>query len=174
MSVKVSLYAGEKGNRLQRLLRFWDKMSDLSTSYLCQHIRGSKKQGWAAVLDGSKSFFKETICEDAPLTADLYQLGKSEGKRDGYATASKLLGKEIRKLGKELVQLKHDGKMFSKKQKADYERVIKAYDEALQRMTEKCDKTKSENQYLKELLRERKALDRIRIRRMSAPKEKKR
>ena len=158
MSVKVSLAAGEKGNRLQRLLRFYDKMSDLSTSYLYQHISMGKKKGMAAIVDGLKSFTKETICEDAPLTADLYQLGKSEGKRDGFATASELFGKEIRKLGKKLVQLKRDGKMLSKKQKADYERVIKAYDEELQRMTEKCDKTKSENQYLKKLLEERETL----------------
>ncbi len=161
---KFILGAGEKGSRIKRLIRYVLKTTWPGWAYyLEEHIRKSKKKGLKAIGDGIANFTKETICDDAPGAADLYHAGQSEGKRDGFADAAELFGKEIRKLGGQLVALKKEYNELSRQQKDAYEKVIKAYDEELQRVTNKCDKSEAENQYLKELLIEKQALLRIKV-----------
>ena len=156
---KVFLDAGDKGSRAARLVRFLLKMTTPGQVYYIErHIKKSKKRGLAAIGEGYKNFLKETLCQDAPGTADIYQAGESHGKREGYAAAAELFGKEIREIGKKLVQLKQKHKEFTQAQREEYEKVIKAYDDELERMTAKCDKTESENKYLRELIEERNAL----------------
>lgn len=159
---KAILDAGENGSRIQHLVRLGLKVTGPGRLYyLERHIRKSKKKGFKAIGDGFVKFVKETVCDDVPGTADLYHAGQSKGKREGFADASELFGKEIRKLGEQLVALKKGYNEFSKQQKDVYGKVIAAYDDELQRMTNKCDKSEEENQYLRKLLREKQDLLRI-------------
>lgn len=156
------LDAGEKdGTRVHKLIRFGLKCSQ-PYFYLGRHFEKSEKKGWERVKDAIGNFGKETLLEDAPITADVYEAGKSDGKREGYSRAAKVLGKEIRRLATKLVELKQESVRLTEQQKADYERVIDLYDEELATLKAKCDRSEEENAYLKELLEERDALERYR------------
>lgn len=41
-----------------------------------------------SIVKGVKKTVKEDFCEDNPVTAHIYDVGKFDGKKDGYAQAS--------------------------------------------------------------------------------------
>ena len=156
------LDAGEKdGTRAHKLIRFGLKCSQ-PYFYLGRHFEKSKKKGWERVKDAIGNFGKETLLEDAPITADVYEAGKSDGKREGYSQAAKVFGKEVRRLANKLVELKRKSKQLTEQQKTDYEHVIDLYEEELAKLKAKNDRSESENVYLKQLLEERETLERYR------------
>lgn len=156
------LDAGAKdGTRAHKLIRFGLKCSHPSF-YLSRHFEKSKKKGWARFSDSLGNFCKETVFEDAPITADVYGAGKSDGKREGYSLAAKVFGAEIRRLANKLVELKRESKQLTERQKTDYERIIDLYDAELEKLNARCDRSEDENAYLRQLLEERKSLERYR------------
>ena len=145
------------GSRSQRLVRFGLKVF-MFESYIESHIKRSKKKGFEKVKDGLARFTKETFCYDAPITADIYEAGKSDGRRIGFAEASKLLGEEVRALAQRIVEIKKRGETLTAELKEKYTIVINAYDVELEKIKQKAEFTESENKLLRELLSEYMAL----------------
>lgn len=148
--------AGAKGGtRAQRLARFAVKASAGSTYYLVRHISKSKKKGLEAVFDGTKNMVAETFLEDAPVTADIYHAGISEGERKGFTRATKIMAPKFRDLGREIIAIKSEHKALVGRIRDEYDSVIREYDKECCRLLEQTTRTEAENAYLKELQAER-------------------
>ena len=50
-------------------------------------VKNIVKEG--SIVKGVKKTIKEDFCEDNPVTAHIYNVGKFDGKKDGYVQASK-------------------------------------------------------------------------------------
>lgn len=101
-----------------------------------------------SAVKGISRTFKEDICEDNPLTAPIYTLGKYDGKVGGYCEASqKYECKLIQQAEKFLAQQK-----IFEEQRDAYEKLLDEYEKEIHALEFKTVRTEEENQYLTQLL----------------------
>ena len=98
------------------------------------------------LVKGIKKIAKETFTEDTPGLADLYNMGKYEGKKQGYVEASKEYEEKL------LLQAEH---FINQKE------LLDEYEIEIEKLEGKLNKTESENQYLSKLLSNERKLKQI-------------
>lgn len=106
-----------------------------------------------SLIDGVKRTVKEYYCEDNPITSTFYNIGKYDGKKEGYARAS---DQYEEKLLKQADAFLNQTQIFENERDA-YEQLLNAYENEIDNLSKKVNKTEMENEYLQQLLlRERK------------------
>ncbi len=110
-----------------------------------------------SIVKGVKKTIKEDFCEDNPVTAHIYNVGKFDGKKDGYVQASKEY--EAKLLEQADLFLKQT-KDFQKERDA-YEELLKEYEVAIAELEEKANRTEQENQLLQLLLLKERQLKKL-------------
>ena len=110
-----------------------------------------------SIVKGVKKTIKEDFCEDNPVTAHVYNVGKFDGKKDGYAQASKEY--EVKLLEQADLFLKQI-KDFQK-EKDTYEELLIEYEVAIAELEEKANRTEQENQLLQSLLLKERQLKKL-------------
>lgn len=101
-----------------------------------------------SVIAGLKKTTKEDWCEDNPITSRLYQVGRYDGKVEGYEEASDEYEEKLLKLADEFLEQKH---IFDSERDA-YEALLDEYEAEIDALSEKVDRTEAENEYLQQLL----------------------
>lgn len=110
-----------------------------------------------SIVKGVKKTVKEDFCEDNPVTAHIYNVGKFDGKKDGYAQASEEYeAKLLEQADLFLKQIKD-----FKKEKEAYEELLKEYEVAIAELEEKANRTEQENQLLQSLLLKERQLKKL-------------
>lgn len=110
-----------------------------------------------SIVKGVKKTVKEDFCEDNPVTAHIYNVGKFDGKKDGYAQASEeYKAKLLEQADLFLKQIKD-----FKKEKEAYEELLKEYEVAIAEIEEKANRTEQENQLLQSLLLKERQLKKL-------------
>lgn len=110
-----------------------------------------------SIVKGVKKTVKEDFCEDNPVTAHIYNVGKFDGKKDGYAQASEEYeAKLLEQADLFLKQIKD-----FKKEKEAYEELLKEYEVAIAEIEEKANRTEQENQLLQLLLLKERQLKKL-------------
>lgn len=110
-----------------------------------------------SIVKGVKKTVKEDFCEDNPVTAHIYNVGKFDGKKDGYAQASEEYeAKLLEQADLFLKQIKD-----FKKEKEAYEELLKEYEVAIAEIEEKANRTEQENQLLQSLLLKERQLKKL-------------
>lgn len=109
------------------------------------------------LVKGMKKIAKETFTEDMPVFADLYNMGRYEGKKQGYVEASKEYEEKL------LLQAEHfiNQKELLVNEVSNYEELLDEYEIEIERLEGKLNKTESENQYLSKLLSNERKLKQI-------------
>lgn len=111
------------------------------------------------IVKGLKRTIKEDICEDNPITSTIYNIGKTDGRVEGYTEASAEYAKKLLKQGDEFIK---QTKVFES-QRDEYEKLLDEYDEEIERLELKLERSEAENEYLRQLLlRNRKLLKMVR------------
>lgn len=107
------------------------------------------------LVKGMKKIAKETFTEDTPGLADIYNMGRYEGKKQGYVEASKEYEEKL------LLQAEHfiNQKELLVNEVSNYEELLDEYE--IERLEGKLNKTESENQYLSKLLSNERKLKQI-------------
>lgn len=101
-----------------------------------------------SIIKGVKRTWKEDLCEDNPITSRIYQEGKFDGKKEGYVEASyDYETKFIRQADEFLKQ-----KQIMENARDEYEKLLDEFEAEIEFLSNKVDKTKSENDYLQQLL----------------------
>lgn len=111
-----------------------------------------------SVTGGVKRTLKEDFCEDIPITAPFYNMGKRDGKKEGYIEASSVYGLKLRSLTDMFLSQK---KVYGN-QIAEYEKLLNDYDVVIEELQQKYNRTQEENEYLNFLLINERNLRRIR------------
>ena len=109
------------------------------------------------LVKGMKKIAKETFTEDMPVFADLYNMARYEGKKQGYVEASKEYEEKL------LLQAEHfiNQKELLVNEVSNYEELLDEYEIEIERLEGKLNKTESENQYLSKLLSNERKLKQI-------------
>lgn len=100
------------------------------------------------VVKGIKKIAKETFTEDTPGLAHLYQMGRYEGKKQGYVDASKEYEEKLLSQAEYFINQKE----LLVNEVSNYEKLLDEYEVEIERLEGKLNKTESENQYLSKLL----------------------
>lgn len=95
-----------------------------------------------------KRTVKENYCEDNPMTSTIYQSGRHDGKKEGYADASYEYEKKLLAQADEFL---HQTKIFEGEREV-YEQLLDAYEIEIDTLSEKLNRTEAENEYLQQLL----------------------
>ena len=100
-----------------------------------------------SIKDGLRRTVREDI-EDTPIVSNIYNMGKYEGKKQGYVDASKEYEEKL------LSQAKHfiNQKELLINEVSNYEKLLDEYEVEIERLEGKLNKTESENKYLSKLL----------------------
>ena len=107
-----------------------------------------------SIIGGLKRTYKEDVCEDNPLTTHIYNIGKYDGKIDGYTEASQQYeSKLIEQADKFLNQTK-----IFEEQRDAYERLLDAYEKEIEKLKNKMSRTVEEHEYLTNLLQKERQL----------------
>jgi vacuolar-type H+-ATPase subunit I/STV1 len=101
-----------------------------------------------SVIDGVKKTAKEDLCEDNPITSRIYQSGKYEGKKEGYAEASDEYEEKLLKQADEFLKQKY----VYESERDEYEALLDEYEKEIDVLSEKVNRTQAENEYLQQLL----------------------
>ena len=100
-----------------------------------------------SIKNGLKITVREDL-EDTPIVSNIYNMGKYEGKKQGYVDASKEYEEKL------LSQAEHfiNQKELLINEVSNYEKLLDEYEVEIERLEGKLNKTESENQYLSKLL----------------------
>ena len=100
-----------------------------------------------SIKDGLRRTVREDI-EDTPIVSKIYNMGKYEGKKQGYVDASKEYEEKL------LSQAEHfiNQKELLVNEVSNYEKLLDEYEVEIERLEGKLNKTESENKYLSKLL----------------------
>ena len=100
-----------------------------------------------SIKNGLKRTVREDL-EDTPIVSNIYNMGKYEGKKQGYVDASKEYEEKL------LSQAEHfiNQKELLINEVSNYEKLLDEYEVEIERLEGKLNKTESENQYLSKLL----------------------
>ena len=100
-----------------------------------------------SIKNGLKRTVREDL-EDTPIVSNIYNMGKYEGKKQGYVDASKEYEKKL------LSQAEHfiNQKELLINEVSNYEKLLDEYEVEIEKLEGKLNKTESENQYLSKLL----------------------
>lgn len=100
-----------------------------------------------SIKDGLRRTVSEDI-EDTPIVSNIYNMGKYEGKKQGYVDASKEYEEKL------LSQAEHfiNQKELLVNEVSNYEKLLDEYEVEIERLEGKLNKTESENKYLSKLL----------------------
>ena len=107
-----------------------------------------KKVSENGIVGGIKENMKEYYLEDMPGVSHDYNVGKYEGKKDGYIQASYEYEKKLLKQAEEFLNQKKD---FSK-QRDEYEQLINEYELYIEDMSAKELLTSEEEKYLNKIM----------------------
>ncbi len=109
-----------------------------------------------SIKDGLRRTVREDI-EDTPIVSNIYNMGKYEGKKQGYVDASKEYEEKL------LSQAEHfiNQKELLVNEVSNYEKLLDEYEVEIERLEGKLNKTESENQYLSKLLSNERKLKQI-------------
>lgn len=99
-------------------------------------------------VDGVKRTIKEDRTEDSLIGSAIYNSGKHDGKIEGYAEASDEYERKLIEQADKFLQQK---KIFES-ERDEYEALLEAYEQEIDVLTEKVNRTESENEYLQQLL----------------------
>lgn len=110
-----------------------------------------------SVGEGIKRTAKEDMCEDNPLTAPVYTIGKYDGKIEGYTEASQEYETKLLKQAEEFLK---QGKVFQEQRDA-YEQLLDAYEAKIEELENKVTRTEQENDYLMQLLLRKRQLMKV-------------
>jgi hypothetical protein len=100
------------------------------------------------VVDGIKEELKESYLEDMPIISHIYNAGKYEGKKEGYAQASFEYEKKLLEQGEEFLKQKRS----FENQKAEYEELINTYEKYIDEMIQKDNLSAQEKDYLSQIM----------------------
>lgn len=101
-----------------------------------------------SIVDGFKKTIKEDWTEDNPIGKAIYDSGKYDGKKAGYAEASDEYEKKLISQAEEFLSQK---KNFER-ERDGYETLLDEYEKEIEILTDKANKTQEENEYLQQLL----------------------
>lgn len=109
-----------------------------------------------SIKEGVKKTVREDL-EDTPILSNIYNMGKYEGKKQGYVDASKEYEEKL------LSQAEHfiNQKVLLVNEVYNYEKLLDEYEVEIERLEGKLNKTESENQYLSKLLSNERKLKQI-------------
>ena len=109
-----------------------------------------------SIKDGLRRTVREDI-EDTPIVSNIYNMGKYEGKKQGYVDASKEYEEKL------LSQAEHfiNQKELLVNEVSNYEKLLDEYEVEIERLEGKLNKTESENKYLSKLLSNERKLKQI-------------
>ena len=102
---------------------------------------------------------KEIICEDTPGLNLIYDVGKFDGKQEGYQEASI----EYEKKFVELTNMFLKQKMVHQRQVEEYNKLLDEYEEVITRLENKVEKTEIDNKNLMALLATERKLRRLAV-----------
>lgn len=109
-------------------------------------VKNIKNEG--SVTKGVKRTVHEDLCEDNPITRQVYKAGKTEGKKEGYEVASNEY--EAKLLEQADLFLKQ--KQIFENERDEYEKLLDEYEKEIDTLSAKLHRTEEENVYLQELL----------------------
>lgn len=101
-----------------------------------------------SITSGLKRTYKEDVSEDNPLTAPIYNIGKYDGKIEGYTEASQQYESKLLEQAEEFLKQRE---MF-KEQRDAYEQLLDEYEKEIEILENKISRTEEENEYLTQLL----------------------
>ncbi len=101
-----------------------------------------------SLVGGIKKTIKEDFCEYDPITSHVYNLGKFDGKKDGYVQASEEYEAKLLDQADLFLEQVKD----FQKEKDAYEALLKEYEVVITKLEEKANRTEQENQLLQSLL----------------------
>lgn len=110
-----------------------------------------------SITEGLKRTYKEDICEDNPLTAQIYNMGRCDGKHDGYTEASQQYETKLLKQADEFLK---QTKIFEDQRDA-YNQLLNEYDVEIENLRNKVYSTEKENEYLSQLLKRKEQLSNL-------------
>ncbi|WP_058953074.1 hypothetical protein [Clostridium tyrobutyricum] len=110
------------------------------------------------VVDGIKEKIKEDLLEDTPVISHIYNVGKYDGKKDGYAQASHEYEKKLLKQADEFLK---QANVF-KSDKVRYEKLIDDYERYIDKMMQKGNMSNEEKDYMNQIMVMERRLKKIR------------
>lgn len=110
-------------------------------------------------LKGVKKTVKEDVCEDNPVTALVYNAGKFEGTKQGYAKASEEYETKLLEQADLFLKQVKD----FQKEKDSYEGLLKEYETAITELEAIAERTEHENQLLQSLLIKERKLKKLSV-----------
>ena len=106
-----------------------------------------------SIIEGYKKTMRQELTEDNPITSQIYQYGKSDGKTVGYAEASDVYEKKLI----DQADMFLEQKKIYEDERDKYVELLDEYEQEIESLENKVNKTEAEKEYLSELLlRERK------------------
>ena len=120
--------------RLNPNYHFWDT------------VRNIKDEG--DIVDGIKRTVKEDLTEDNPLGKSNYATGKNDGAKEGYATASAEYEEKLLQQANEFLSQKRD----FERERNHYETMWEEYEKEINSLTEKCNTSLQDCEFLQQLL----------------------
>ena len=110
-----------------------------------------------SAVKGIKKSIKQEIAEDNPITKAIYEIGSFDGKEMGYNDASKEYEEKLLKQAEAFLRQKE---LFENKRE-EYEALLNEYDKQIDILTEKNNRTESENKRLHKLIQNRDSLQKL-------------
>lgn len=101
-----------------------------------------------SIIDGLKRTYKEDLTEDNPIGKIIYDSGKHDGNKEGYARASEQYEEKLLRQANEFLSQKKD----FEHERNQYEALLDEYEKEIDILTEKADKSQQECEYLQQLL----------------------
>lgn len=101
-----------------------------------------------SVLEGWKKSIRQEITEDIPIISAVYNYGKYDGKKEGYAEASDEYNKKLLKQADEFLKQEKN----YEKERDEYESLLDAYEQKIEELEKKMDRTQADNELLQQLL----------------------
>ena len=110
-----------------------------------------------SIVKGVKRTIKEDFCEDNPVTSSIYNVGKYDGKIDGYKEASREYETKL---------LEQADLFLAQKTKLEnemdaYEELLNDYEVAISELENILERTEAENQLLQALLLKERLLKKL-------------
>ena len=101
-----------------------------------------------SIAGGLNKTVKEDITEDNPFTSEIYNSGKHDGKKEGYAEASDEYVKKLLDQADKFMQQK---KVFEV-ERDEYEELLNEYEQEINRLENENKRTELESLSLQNLL----------------------
>lgn len=99
-------------------------------------------------VDGIKEKMREDFLEDTPISSDIYNAGKHEGKKDGYKKASREYEKKLLAQANAFLNQKE----IFESQKQEYEQLLHEYENYIEEMDAKEHLTNEEQDNLLQII----------------------